>query len=96
MNDEPHQVTVPPGIWFLFRGFEGHQDPGSNLGRIFHCFQAGSQVLPILMPEIVVARAGCDDHRVATDLRSISQLDLLRVRNPSDSLIKKPNRNRVS
>src|SRR5579863_2995156 len=52
------------GIGFALGGFESKQDAAAHVGGVFDGLQAGSELFPIVVAEILVAGAGGDDERV--------------------------------
>ncbi len=48
-------------IRFAFGGFKRQKNPAAHRRGVVHGFQAGRELLPFVVAEILVARAGGDD-----------------------------------
>lgn len=72
---ERHQRGPAPGIFLHFRTLERQQDPAPQLGRILDALQPRRNVVPVVVAETVVRRAGGDDQAVVADAAPAQRTD---------------------
>jgi hypothetical protein len=78
-DDDERQIRAPfAEIGFSLRRLEGQKNPPADLRRVFDGFEAGSERLPMLVAEVMMARAGADDQRIVAD-RAVAEHDLPRA-----------------
>ena len=66
-DDEGQQLAAQDRILADLRLLEGGEDAGADLGGVADRLQAGRRILPVVMAEIGMARAGRDDEVVVGD-----------------------------